>query len=797
MNHHRPRRSVAAALAGLLGAALVTTTATFGGPHPAVAQDSGPTTTAPSVVPGDLELELVDQSFDVEPGDDIELTYLITGDLETVAELSPPTTTTTTTSTTTPTTTTTTTTITTTTPTTTATTDPGATATTPDAPSGEDPESAEPEPTPATTTTTSSSTTTSSTTSSTVPEPPPPDPVQLSVAVTNYAPIRSDTDLERALGPDVSIPLLTRNLDGVFIEDVRPLIDVGTGDDAGTAVMTLSVPTDRDPSEPDRLKFEESGLHPIVVELQVGDRVVASHGTIIDRRDDDLSLPPVDLALLTYIADPGPSGTLGELRAGIDALDRTADVAEALDAPLTMSIPPNIARLATESSTRNVFAETFADDEIISTPATPFDVSSAVAVDRIDAFANQLTFGEDQLKAAFPSTDVRRDAWLVTSPISAEAASELRERAVRYIVMQRDLYVATISDVLPEVDQFVEIDLGNGTTMPILLVDPLGAAFTTENTDAILDEMNATEWSIATIASLRYEQYSAPLERRDDQRSRILATPDLSAPDPRLLTELGRVAETTDAIRFAAGSELTGLTSTQRVDQELRFPETAGPSLTARLELINETLLSLGSVASMLPEDDDRYQTWQRQLAGFVSTAYADDEVTAAIEELLAEADVIRNGVIPPEPISFTLTGNEGTIDLRIGNRLDEPITVVVSLSSPRLTFPDGDQTVTLPANGFETLEVPVVARSNGTSPVVVDILTPSGQLLGEPVTLRSRVNALTGIGQVLTAGLVLVLLTWWFGNWRKRRRSDPTTIDGDEPDGPTATDTTAQPEPA
>ena len=38
-------------------------------------------------------------------------------------------------------------------------------------------------------------------------------------------------------------------------------------------------------------------------------------------------------------------------------------------------------------------------------------------------------------------------------------------------------------------------------------------------------------------------------------------------------------------------------------------------------------------------------------------------------------------------------------------------------------------------------------------------------------MTLTARVSALTGLGQVLTGGFILVLLTWWFTHWRSRRR--------------------------
>ena len=70
------------------------------------------------------------------------------------------------------------------------------------------------------------------------------------------------------------------------------------------------------------------------------------------------------------------------------------------------------------------------------------------------------------------------------------------------------------------------------------------------------------------------------------------------------------------------------------------------------------------------------------------------------------------------------------------------------------------------------SLFIPVEAESNGTSSIDLVVSTPAGAPLNEPVTLTARVSALTGLGQVLTGGLILVLLTWWFTNWRGRRRA-------------------------
>ena len=96
-----------------------------------------------------------------------------------------------------------------------------------------------------------------------------------------------------------------------------------------------------------------------------------------------------------------------------------------------------------------------------------------------------------------------------------------------------------------------------------------------------------------------------------------------------------------------------------------------------------------------------------------------------------------------------------------------------MALDSTKVNFPEGAQLVTLRPRDETSVIVPVEAESNGTSSINLVVSTPSGEPLDEPVTLTARVTALTGLGQVLTGGLVLVLLTWWFTHWRSRRRSE------------------------
>ena len=749
-------RSIAAVLAAtsLVAIASLATTAT------AQEEPPPPPSEAPFAASGTIELELLEQSFDLAPNGNVELTYRLTGDLATVAELTPPTTTTTTTTPTTvpPTTTP---------PTTVPAADPAApdatVQVTPDAPATTPPTT---EPTPTTTL---------------------PTPVPLTLAVVNYQPINDPADLAGRLGPNprASRFPFANVLDGVGFPDARTMIQVERAD---VAILRISVPTDVEPSQPDRLRFLTDGIHPILVQLSVDEQVVAQHATVVERRSNTTAAPPpIDLALIATIDDPGPTADDEAFATAAGELEDLLSLAAVVEAPIALDIPPSVAAAAVDADDiRNDAADILSGEEVLAAPATPFDVSSATAVGRIEAFVRQLRAGEDDMRELLGVIAVR-DVWLASEPLSAEGAQVLRDLGVRYLAMPADVYLATVANTaaeddtgsdpleLPTRDRFIELDLPDGSTMSILLIDDeLGANFEAERTDEILAEQTPTEWALETVAQWRLAQYATPRLQRREQLSRLIAAPGFGTFDPTLVLALESFAEGTQAIRFTNASVLASVTDTQGHPDGAALPDTAGPSLEARLDNIALVQADLDDTASMLPDDDDRPAQWSRRLDSFVSTAFGDEAVDAQLGELVDEAARIRGGVVAPDPFTFTLTGREEQrIDIRIENTLDEPLRVLLRLSSPRLSFPNGDMPVTLAAADTTVVDVAVIARSNGTSAVTVEVLTPLAQRpLIEPVRLTSRVNALTGLGQVLTAAFVLILASWWISSWRSKRRA-------------------------
>jgi hypothetical protein len=626
---------------------------------------------------------------------------------------------------------------------------------------------------------------------------PEPDLPTLTLEITNYRPLEDSDDVTRLVGSDVDPDAFVEVLDGVAI-DARPLL---TPNDDGTVELTLDVGTDVGESIETRLKMDRPGLYPVRIQLFLGDSgddvLIATAGTVVQRLagalDTDVAVaPPIDLSVVTVTPGVPPGTDAAALERARERLDQAIELAATLGAPVTLEVAPTlIADAAGTPEDSDRLAAALVDDELIALPIVPLDVSSAVAADRADSYTRLVIAGEELLTEAVPTTSSRREVWITSDPLSAGGAQHLRDLGTRFVVMPAAVYEDSIDDDLPPSDRFVEAELPDGGTLPFLVVGPLAEQLTQSAADRILGGSTAVEWGVETLAELLVEQAVDDAEAAStggrspapQRRSRILTTPDLTSPDARLLQALIDLAATTPSIRFTPASTLAGVTDVALDDGDpvtIRLPEVAGPSLDARVELLDDTELELASAASMLRADDPRPARWSTQLEVLISTGYSDAEVEIATAELVAEAVALEQAVELPEPFTFTLTGRSGTIEIRIGNTIDEPLDVVVALDSTKITFPEGAQRVTLRPLDETSVIVPVEAEANGTSSINLVVSSPGGEPLGEPVTLTARVTALTGLGQVLTGGFVLVLLTWWFTHWRNRRRA---TLVGDRRD--------------
>ena len=146
------------------------------------------------------------------------------------------------------------------------------------------------------------------------------------------------------------------------------------------------------------------------------------------------------------------------------------------------------------------------------------------------------------------------------------------------------------------------------------------------------------------------------------------------------------------------------------------------------------------------------------------------------------EAATIRGSVVLPVGTSFTLTDRNTPLPLLIENRGTVTLRVGVRLVSDKLDVPIEPIEVVL-RPGSNTVRIDVTTRTNGTFPVSVEVTSPAGNPVTEPVAITARVNSVSGLGRLVAVGLVLVLSSWWYSHLRSSRASRQSAdTDGDTP---------------
>jgi hypothetical protein len=605
--------------------------------------------------------------------------------------------------------------------------------------------------------------TTTSTTTTTTPGIPPgvAPPPATSVRVVAHRPVDQRVELVAAIDGD-----LTTAVDSVTLP-----APISSG-----ATLAIEVPTTLDVDVPGALTLRRPGLHPISVELLVDGTTVGEHTTFVERLplDDDDAGANLNVAIVATVPDPGPAPTTDEVADGRDRLSQVAELADAVDGPISVQLPPVLLDdLDTGAPTVATALRTALDgDEVLAVPANVLDPSSAVAIGAQQDFVRELRDGEAVLTAALPSSLPQRAAWLVPTPISTDAAAMLAGLGFRSLVLDPDIYTGLDGNIggFHDSTLTLDVDLGTLGAMPAIVVTPVNGLLdpaTLERTD--LSPADAAVQIVAELVTTRRELGV------DQRRSAVLSTPPGTIPDADVAGAVARYASSVPTLQLAPLSSLPSTTDTMILGEDgpetVTLPATAGPDLEDRANRIELTRVAAAATGSML-SDPTRNEIWQAELDTLLSTGLTDEEAGAELDRISAETTEVRDRVEPPAPFTFTLTGRSSPLRWNLRNNGDEELEVVVRASSPKLTFPEGDQRVTLLPLSATEVVIPVDARTLGTSAIGIEVLTPAfEQRVTEPVVLTARVNALTGLGQVVTGGALLVLGSWWFAHFRRRRR--------------------------
>lgn len=594
------------------------------------------------------------------------------------------------------------------------------------------------------------------------------------LVVTAYRPVST-----RAAVADALSGTLPRSADTVDL----PLAQLArTAANAVQGVVQLESVT----RTPEKLQLSSPGLYPLTLEVRDGNEVVAELITFVHRltgpADADDENPANDLSVglamrtTTEVRLDGDGqvmlddGAIGELTHLADLLDAI----EPTGLPAAISVPPAWLE-ALNSNGEADLADRLAVDlvvhDVLSAPRLPLDASQAADAGQQALYTEWLRDGDDILAAAVAKPSVRTITF-VDTPLDQAGAALHRDLGSRLLVITGDVY-----DELPnslgaftDTSQLVTIELSPGVRMEATVPDRQASALLATETD------HPTLIAISLVADL----LAARQEMLDEgavpgRRGITLATPDLSLPATPTLEAIASLLVATPGFNATTLDEIGVRTEQLTIDGELvvvGLPTSVVGSLADRLAPIADLVVEAQSTASMLPVADERPTEWTTTIGQLATSALTDAQVTLIVTDLQGQFVEIRDSVEIPQGFSFTLTGRRTTVPIKLHNSSDVPLTVRVRMTSSKLLFPGGDQTVTLPPQAFFDVEIPIEVRTNGRFPVILEVFTPVGDLhLASPVRLTARVNAISGLGNLVTGALLLVVITWWVRHVRQSRR--------------------------
>lgn len=594
--------------------------------------------------------------------------------------------------------------------------------------------------------------------------------------LTSHSPVSSRAEVRAAVDGD-----LPQIIDAV---DYALLDIVDASNDGRSTRVDVSVETEIGKRTASALQMSATGVYPITIDIEMSGTRVIRLISFIERLEPNSFTPTATSTL--YLALVGrlgpPVGLDDDTRTMVSSSSRTSmrDWISLLE-----NRPGLISTIALQPEFLDTFARSAPSDQellirlqravsfdIMSTTFVSMDPSDADRNTLIDVFTRQLRLGETTLSSLFPARVTPRHSWLSMSPLSSGGARVLADLGFRTVVLP------------PRAREFEEVDptrllelalSDDGTMMGVVVEDDLASALERGSTRPIGGEHLVAQQMLADLKLFRSEIAGGSSDRAP--HALVLTTETGELPSAAMVNALldviardTRFALTNldDAVMTMFGDgDFDRIELVDGFSRPSSFPGSS--NLGATLQNIEATIDAFGSV---LPRGDERTRGWQRILDVLPDNRLTTSERQAVVDSIRSSTQEIASSVVPPASTTFTLGSRESPIRFSVRNDGPTDLDILIRLTSSKLRLPRGDKIVTLPAQTSTAVEFEVSARTNGRFPVTLQLLTPSGDiLLGPPSTLTARVNALAGLGQLVTGIALLFLASWWANHFRKQYR--------------------------
>ncbi len=266
------------------------------------------------------------------------------------------------------------------------------------------------------------------------------------------------------------------------------------------------------------------------------------------------------------------------------------------------------------------------------------------------------------------------------------------------------------------------------------------------------------------VQRLLAETAAITLERPFDPRHILVAAPRDWAPDAKAAVA---AVQALTAAPWTQATPLGDLVRTPPPDVErapLRYPaaDRRAELPAAGLQAVAEALARQRVTATVLADPQPMVAAAERSAVAASATGWRGrlDEWRKEIDRFRRQAQADANGLRVLQGSDLTVVSSQVQLPVTVENTLPQKAQVQVSLraTTQRLVVP-GSPLVSVPASSQRRLTVPVRAVANGNTDVVVQLLTPGGEPIGDAVTMTVRVRADWETWGTLVLGAVVGLV--------------------------------------
>lgn len=534
-------------------------------------------------------------------------------------------------------------------------------------------------------------------------------------------------------------------------------------------------------------------VHPIeILLLDPEGRVSDSILTSLIELPRSQVLPPLGTAIIleNNLANGiSPQGSNDLDQEGIAHLAVLVDAAaNHPDAGVALSISPeslntlSLSEGETAQDLLEAMRTALVDEQLLPNPYVEIEEQAWIDIDMTAALVELYDTGADAMsRSVGHSPDA--GVMLLDRTVTGEGLDELIALGVQGVIV-RPAQVEPLNQVVfPDAltTRFL-IPTEAGVLVPALVADGgLSNHFTNEG------------GSVYNANRLLADLTMLSLQSDEGQQAVVVVPPEDWIPDAQFLNVFLSGIERIPAIRGATPRDALGSTAFAPEDgigtlspplrRDLR-PRRQPTDLGSYRTEFSQAQSAIASWSSVIEGDRASTTRLDELLRVSADVRHTPEERTSYIESIYALIDSQKeNSITTPENETITLTGRLSDIPIVVENNLPVDASVLLLLDSDKLAFPGGREIPVVLSPGPNRIELPIEARASGDSPIRIQVLSPDRSILLGSSEVLVRTFAFSGVGIVIGATAIGVLLLWWLRHRRTSRDTIETLPGSDLPE--------------